>query len=155
MRSSRRRGTIRDTRSGHHLLLVHAHRARRLLKYIGFNGTGRQTRDVFHPGDLAALIDRQIRTLRRDGRRIYTAGGGPANSISLSQLTAWCDSRFGSHSPEADPAPRSYDIPWVAMDNRDARRDFNWAPEIDLPELLEKIAVHADCHPGWLEVSGV
>jgi CDP-paratose 2-epimerase len=134
---------------------IHAHRARRLLKYIGFNGTGRQTRDVFHPGDLAALIDRQIRTLRRDGRRIYTAGGGPANSISLSQLTAWCDSRFGSHSPEADPAPRSYDIPWVAMDNRDARRDFNWAPEIDLPELLEKIAVHADCHPGWLEVSGV
>ncbi len=34
---------------------IHAHARRRPLRYIGFDGTGKQTRDVFHPRDLAAL----------------------------------------------------------------------------------------------------
>ena len=32
----------------------------------------------------------------RTGSAIYTAGGGPANAMSLAQLTAWCDERFGA-----------------------------------------------------------
>jgi CDP-paratose 2-epimerase len=62
---------------------VNAHLRRRRLRYIGFDGTGYQARDAFHPRDLAALLVAQMRTARSDGQRVYTAGGGPANTMSL------------------------------------------------------------------------
>ncbi len=34
---------------------IHAHARRHPLRFIGFDGTGQQTRDVFHPRDLTAL----------------------------------------------------------------------------------------------------
>jgi len=134
---------------------IHAHLRRRPLRYIGFGGAGRQVRDALHPRDLAALIDAQLGAARGDGRRLYVAGGGPANALSLAQLTSWCDRRFGSHAPQPDPRPRPYDIPWIVMDSGDAARDFAWAPELHMPELLEEIAAHAEAHPEWLEISGV
>lgn len=132
---------------------VNAHLRRRPIRYIGFNGSGCQTRDAFHPRDLAALLLAQMRTDRRDGQRIYTAGGGTANAMSLAQLTAWCDHRFGRHVPSADPQPRQYDIPWMVMDNTAAARDFGWAIETPLTAILDEIAQHAYAHPEWLEVS--
>jgi CDP-paratose 2-epimerase len=132
---------------------VNAHLRRRPIRYIGFNGTGYQARDAFHPRDLAALLVAQMRTGRSDGQRVYTAGGGPANTMSLAQLTAWCDERFGRHVPSPDPEPRMYDIPWVAMDNTGAAMDFGWHIEMSLPTILEEIAQHANNHPDWLEVS--
>jgi CDP-paratose 2-epimerase len=84
---------------------------------------------------------------------IYTIGGGPANTMSLAQLTAWCNERFGRHEPGVEPAPRLYDIPWVAMDNCEVARDFGWRVETPLVAILEEIAVHAENHPDWLEIS--
>ena len=127
---------------------------RRPLRYIGFDGTGKQVRDAFHPRDLAALLDTQMRTERTGGRRIYNVGGGVRNAMSLAQLTAWCDARFGRHAPESDLRERPYDIPWMAMDSRLAEDDFGWSVETPLEELLEEIACHAEQHPEWLERSG-
>jgi CDP-paratose 2-epimerase len=132
---------------------VNAHLRRRPIRYIGFNGAGYQARDAFHPRDLTALMVAQMRTARSDGQRVYTAGGGPANTMSLAQLTAWCDARFGPHAPAVDPEPRRYDIPWMVMDNTGAARDFGWQIEMSLPTILEGIAQHASDHPDWLEVS--
>ena len=78
---------------------VNAHLRKRPLRYIGFDGSGRQVRDAFHPRDLAGLLDAQMRTARKGGQRVYMAGGGASNAMSLAQLTAWCDARFGPHSP--------------------------------------------------------
>ena len=133
---------------------INAHLRRRRTRYIGFEGTGYQVRDAFHPRDLAALLTAQMRSGRTDGQRIYTAGGGPANAMSLAQLTSWCDAHCGPHAPERDPQPRTYDVPWVIMSNRDARRDFGWSPKITLETLLSEIASHAEAHPEWLELSG-
>lgn len=132
---------------------IHAHARRRPLRYIGYDGTGKQTRDVFHPRDLAALVDVQINCTRSAGQRLYCAGGGPGNAISLAQLTAWCDARFGAHRPTADPQPRSYDIPWMVMDSSDAARDFGWRVQFPLAGILEEIAEHAEGDPNWLEKS--
>ena len=132
---------------------LNAHLRRRPIRYIGLNGAGYQTRDAFHPRDLAALIMAQMSTARHDGQRVYTAGGGRANTMSLAQLTAWCDGRFGRHAPAVDPEPRIYDIPWIVMDNTEAAKDFGWKVEISLPTILEGIAQHASQHPDWLEVS--
>ncbi len=112
-------------------------------------------RDVFHPRDLCALLNAQMNTQRAGGQRIYVAGGGPQNAMSLAQLHAWCDSRFGAHVPQSDPAPRPYDIPWLVMDNCDAQRAFAWRLETSLDSLLDEIAVHAGQNPDWLETSGL
>lgn len=133
---------------------VNAHLRRRPLTYIGFDGQGKQVRDALHPSDLAALLGAQMRTERRSGQRIYTAGGGPGNSMSLRELTAWCDDRFGAHRPGSDLRPRAYDVPWTIMDNGGAARDFGWRPETTLEQTLGEIARHAEANPGWLERSG-
>ncbi len=132
---------------------IHAHARRLPLRFIGFDGTGKQTRDVFHPRDLTALADAQMNCDRSGGQRIYCAGGGRANAISLAQLTAWCDRRFGPYAPTADTRPRPYDIPWVVMDSSDAERDFGWRVEFPLASILEEIAQHAERNPDWLERS--
>jgi CDP-paratose 2-epimerase len=134
---------------------LNAHLRRRPLRYIGFQGKGLQTRDALHPGDLAELLLRQMRCTRTGGQRVYVAGGGPANAISLAQLTAWCDARFGPHPVTPDPLPRRFDVPWVAMDNAHAMRDFGWQLRTPLAAILEEVAAHAEAHPDWLELSGV
>jgi CDP-paratose 2-epimerase len=133
---------------------INAHLRRRPLRYIGFDGSGHQSRDAFHPRDLAALVHAQMACSRDGGRRVYTAGGGPGNVMSLAQLTAWCDSRFGPHLVDCDPRPRLYDIPWVAMSNRAVTGDFGWTPAAKVGDILEEIAAHAEQHPDWLRLSG-
>ena len=89
---------------------------------------------------------------RSNGQRIYCAGGGRLNSISLAQLTAWCDGRFGEHAPAADTRPRPYDIPWVVMDSARVQQRFGWMRRRTLVSILDEIAEHARSHPEWLDV---
>jgi CDP-paratose 2-epimerase len=134
---------------------INAHLRRRPMRYTGFGGTGHQVRDAFHPRDLAALLTAQMQATSHGGRRVYTAGGGAANAMSLAQLTAWCNHRFGAHVPKPDSASRPYDIPWVIMDSSEAERDFGWRPKMGIEELLGGIATHAAENPDWLERSGL
>jgi CDP-paratose 2-epimerase len=134
---------------------INAHLRRQPLRYIGFGGEGKQVRDALHPRDLAALLDSQMSAARVDGQRLYTAGGGIANSLSLAQLTAWCDAAFGPHRPEPDARERPYDVPWVAMASEEAERDFGWAVETPITGILQEIAAHAIANPDWLERSGL
>ena len=132
---------------------LHAHAARLPLRYIGFGGHGYQVRDAFHPEDLAALIGLQFRRTP-PADPIYNAGGGAENSMSLAQLTAWCDERFGPHRPEPDVRPRPFDIPWLIMDYTRTHNDFGWTPARDLASILDEIAAHVRDNPGWLQRSG-
>jgi CDP-paratose 2-epimerase len=134
---------------------VNAHLRKRPLRYIGFDGSGRQVRDALHPRDLAALVDAQISSSRTGGQRLFTAGGGTGNAISLRQLTAWCDDRFGPHAPQPDLRERPYDIPWIVMDSSEAEGDFGWRIEVPIGAILEEIAAHAAAHPQWLETAGL
>jgi CDP-paratose 2-epimerase len=132
---------------------INAHLRRRPLQYIGFEGTGHQTRDVFHPGDLSTLLMAQMRTSRVGGQRVYTAGGGSGNAMSLAQLTAWCDDRFGKHDIKVSSENRPFDVPWIVMDNGDAARDFGWCIGAPIITILDEIAEHASRQPEWLEIS--
>jgi len=134
---------------------INAHLRRRPLRYIGFDGTGKQVRDALHPRDLTGLLDAQMKCGRAGGARVYTVGGGSGNAISLAGLNAWCDARFQPWAPQADPRPRKYDVPWLAMDSHNAETEFNWRAQSALPNILEEIACHAERHPDWLERSGV
>jgi CDP-paratose 2-epimerase len=133
---------------------LHAHAARLPLRYIGFGGLGYQVRDALHPDDLADLIVLQILGKDPSGDTTYNLGGGRDNAMSLAQLTAWCDERFGPHAPVADHRPRPFDIPWVIMDSRRALRDFGWQPKRSLTSILDEIAAHAQENPDWLKRAG-
>ena len=132
---------------------INAHLRRRGLRYIGFDGMGHQSRDVLHIEDLAALIARQLRGPQAG--RLYTVGGGPERTMSLRQMTAWCDRRFGAELAVAsDPEPRPYDIPWFVTDARRVQSEFGWTPTVSMEGILNEIADHAEAHPRWLEWSG-
>jgi len=132
---------------------VHAHSTRRSLKYLGFGGHGFQVRDALHPHDLARMVDSQLRS-GGPGQLVNVSGGQP-NSMSLAQLTAWCDERFGPHQPISDGADRAYDVPWLILDSSQALAVMNWKPLISLHQILEEIADHAAANPDWLTWCGV
>jgi CDP-paratose 2-epimerase len=129
---------------------IHSYRARRPLKYIGFEGS--QVRDCLHPRDLASLVAMQLQHPEKGGQ-ILNVSGGVANSISLCQLSQWCARRFGEHQVSSDPTPRPFDVPWLVLDCSNARQQWNWRPETPLETILQEIARHAEQNPGWLEIS--
>ncbi len=108
---------------------IHSHRGKRPLKYIGFDGLGHQVRDCLHPRDLLNLIERQIVDRGADKPRIVNVSGGVQSGMSLCQLTAWCDERFGKHLVTSDRTPCALDLPWVVLDNRLACQTWDWQPQ--------------------------
>jgi CDP-paratose 2-epimerase len=111
-------------------------------------------RDCLHPRDLVPLLQQQLQAPRCDfAERIVNASGGAASAMSLRQLTAWCDERFGAHPVASDAQPRPFDLPWVVLDHQRASQRWSWAPQTPLAQILEQIAEHAVARPEWLDVS--
>ena len=132
---------------------LNAHLRRRPLKYIGFDGGGHQVRDCLHPRDLVPVLLAQMNNADKGKPRIANFSGGAKNSLSLAQLTDWCDARFGKHAVASEAAPRPFDIPWMVLDSSLAEKAWDWSPKILLPQVLDEIAKHAEQNPHWLDVS--
>jgi len=134
---------------------LHAHAARRRLGFFGFGGRGLQVRDALHPSDLATIVIKQITGAGdvKPGQILHVAGSSD-NSMSLAQLTAWCDERFGPHPAVSNSATRPFDVPWVVLDSSRTRRLFDWKPAKSLPQILDEIAAHVASHPDWLNLAG-
>ena len=133
---------------------INAWLRRRPLKYIGFGGHGHQVRDLLHPRDLAPLLLLQFATKGLPtAERIVNLSGGAHSALSLRQLSDWCETRFGIHTVNTDPAPRPFDLPWVVLDSSRAQRVWAWKPSTPASSILEEIAAHAEAHPEWLDLS--
>ena len=130
---------------------IHSWRARRALKYIGFDGAGHQVRDCLHVADLTSLVREQLVTRRTDQPRVINVGGGLRNSMSLRNLSAWCEQRFGAGEVGADLRPRPFDLPWIVMDCTLAEESWGWRPRIAIEQTLEEIARHAEANADWLD----
>lgn len=133
---------------------LHAYAAHRPLKYVGFQGMGYQVRDAFHPSDLAMLLWKQLNFSGKTEQRIFNVGGGAVNAMSLAQLTAWCQQRWGSREVTPDLRVRPFDVPWVVMNHDSVTNEFDWRPTKPLSTILEEIADHAESHPNWLKMTG-
>jgi CDP-paratose 2-epimerase len=130
---------------------IHSFREGRPLKYIGFGGEGHQVRDCLHPRDLIPLLRQQFaEPLDSSHPRIVNVSGGIENSMSLRQLSAWCEGRFGPKKIAAVAETRAFDIPWMVLDASLARSTWNWRPQTAIEQVLQEIADHADENPDWL-----
>jgi CDP-paratose 2-epimerase len=133
---------------------INSHLRKRPLKYIGFGGGGHQVRDCLHPRALVPVLLAQMKSDGKNKPRVANFSGGTQNSMSLAQLTDWCDARFGKHAVATDANPRPFDIPWMILDSTLAEKNWNWSPQISLKKVLDEIAAHAEQNPNWLEFSG-
>ena len=133
---------------------IHAWHSRHPLRYLGFGGHGHQVRDCLHPRDLASLLLRQFGAPRLAvADRMVNLSGGAGSAMSLRQLSAWCGRRFGPREVGTEGLTRPFDLPWVVLNPAKAARVWDWRPMTATPAILEELALHAEQHPGWLELS--
>jgi CDP-paratose 2-epimerase len=132
---------------------IHSFREKKPLKYIGFNGTGHQVRDALHPKDLVPLLFRQMLEPEREAPKIINLGGGVQNSLSLKELSSWCEDRFGQNEVLASQDERPIDAPWIVMDSTTAQNAWNWSVKTKIDQILEEIANHAKKNPDWLSLT--
>jgi CDP-paratose 2-epimerase len=132
---------------------LHAWRARRPLKYIGFGGQGHQVRDLLHPRDLIDVFDRQMNDSGPSASRVFNLAGGAGQCMSLRQLSQWCAARWGEHAVQSQPQPRPFDLPWVVLDSARAKERWGFEPRTRGPQILDEIAAFAEQNPQWLDLS--
>ena len=132
---------------------IHSFKEKNPLKYIGFNGSGHQVRDALHPRDLVPLLSRQLMEPSWDAPKIINVGGGIENSMSLKELSDWCEKRLGPNKVVSSLEQRTMDAPWIVMDSTVAQNAWNWRVQSRLERILEEIADHADQNPNWLSFS--
>ena len=94
---------------------IHSFKENKSLKYIGFNGTGHQVRDALHPKDLVPILSLQMLEPDSEAPKIINLGGGLENSLSLKELSNWCEDRFDQKRfPLMIDAPW---MPWIVMNS--------------------------------------
>jgi CDP-paratose 2-epimerase len=126
------------------MLWVACHVFKKELSYIGYNGTGKQVRDVLHIDDLCDLILLQINRFDEFNGEIFNAGGGLKNSISLQEMTALCQEITGVTIPlGSDTRTRPNDLIWYVTDNSRVSGSFGWKPRRTVRDTI------ADTHQ-WL-----
>jgi CDP-paratose 2-epimerase len=105
------------------------------LTYTGFRG--KQVRDLLHPTDLFALIEKQVD--RPDGQT-YNVGGGAPGSVSLRELTALCREITGNAIEVAEDAATSpVDVPHYVTDHARVSAAFDWEPHCTPREIMNDI----------------
>jgi CDP-paratose 2-epimerase len=130
---------------------IHSFREKKPLQYIGFNGSGHQVRDALHPKDLVPLLSQQMMEPDWKAPKIVNLGGGNENSMSLKELSSWCQDRFGENEVIASNEIRPMDAPWIVMDSTTAQNAWNWRVETKIEDILNEIAQHAEENATWLK----
>lgn len=122
------------------MLWVACHIFKRDLSYIGYNGTGKQVRDVLHIDDLCDLILLQIHRLDEFNGEIFNVGGGLNNSISLQEMTALCKEVTGRAASISNVSQtRPNDLIWYVTDNSRVSRAFGWKPKRSVKDTITDI----------------
>ena len=111
------------------------------LSYMGFGGDGLQVRDVLHVDDLYDLLVRQLADLERNSAQgFYNVGGGMENSISLCELTAFCQEISGKRLEIGRVAEtRDADVPYYVSDCSAVTGATGWKPQRKLRTVLEDV----------------
>jgi CDP-paratose 2-epimerase len=121
-------------------LWVARHFWKQHLQYIGFNGSGKQVRDVLHIDDLYALIKMQITHFDLFLGGTYNVGGGHEISTSLLELTAICEEVTGNKIEITGVLEnRSADLPIYITDNSRIYEISGWKANKSVNTIVRDI----------------
>lgn len=110
------------------------------LKYIGYGGSGKQVRDILHVDDLVKLIDKQVHNIENFENKIYNAGGGSQNSVSLMEMTAMCEKITGNKIKiESIAETRTADLRIFITDNSQIEMETHWKPVKTVEDIFTDI----------------
>jgi CDP-paratose 2-epimerase len=114
-----------------------AHHLGTPLRYIGFDGTGRQVRDLIHVDDLVELLDDQLLRGEHWDGLVANVGGGLDCSLSLLETTALCREITG-REVRVEPAgeQRPGDIPVYVSDCSRLFGHTDWRPAKSARDVL-------------------
>ena len=110
------------------------------LKYIGYDGTGKQVRDILHVDDLIDLIDLQIHQIEKFIGKIYNVGGGLEKSASLLEMTFICEKITGNKIViGSEKVTRPADLRMYVTDNSLIEKEIGWKPKKSVENVFEDI----------------
>lgn len=110
------------------------------VTYMGFEGSGKQVRDLLHPHDLYRLINLQVEKIDSYNADIFNVGGGLESSASLLELTKLCQEVTGKTVPvKVSPETTSVDIPYYVSNYEKCQKTFGWKPGIHPKEMMVEI----------------
>ncbi|MEA2296202.1 MAG: CDP-paratose 2-epimerase [Solirubrobacteraceae bacterium] len=119
---------------------VLAHRRGNPLKYIGFDGSGRQVRDLLHVDDLVDLLDDQLARPEHWDGVVANVGGGRACSLSLRETTDLCREITGREvEVTAAGEDRPGDVPVYLSDCAAVFAHTDWRPRRTPRDVLSDI----------------
>ena len=118
--------------------------ARLLGRPITVYGDGRQVRDVLWVDDLVDLYQRAIEKIDVARGRVYNAGGGAGNTLSLLRLIELLKEYTGNDDPVAFDDWRPGDQRCFVADTSKAYRELGWSPKTDPAEGVRRLAAWAE-----------
>jgi CDP-paratose 2-epimerase len=124
-----------------------AHRLGRPLTYIGFDGSGRQVRDLIHVDDAIDLLEDQLERPEHWDGVVCNAGGGRECSLSLAETTELCRELTGREvavQPAGEDRPG--DIPVYISDCARLYAHTPWRPTRSARDVLADIAAWVEYH---------
>jgi CDP-paratose 2-epimerase len=126
------------------VLWLAKHYYNKSLAYFGFNGSGKQVRDILHIDDLFSLVLDQIINFEKYDGKVLNSGGGRNCSISLKELTKLCVELTKNKIPiEAVQEERVADVRIYITDNSYVSSINNWKPTHTPESIMQDIY-------GWL-----
>jgi CDP-paratose 2-epimerase len=122
------------------VLWMARHIFKKKLSYIGFGGKGKQVRDVIHIDDVFDIVNLQIKRMKNFNGQIYNIGGGEKNSVSLIELTKYCEDISGNKMLiKSVSQTRQGDIKLYITDNSKINKQTGWKPKKTVNEVLKDI----------------
>lgn len=110
------------------------------LSYIGFDGSGKQVRDVLDIDDLFDLLKIQLKDIKKYSGEIFNVGGGKKNSLSLLELTDFCRKISGNKiAIRSLKEERPGDIRIYISDINKITSLSGWNPKKSIKTTLEDV----------------
>lgn len=108
------------------------------LTYIGYEGKGKQVRDVVHIDDLCDAVVLELKNLDDVNGEVFNIGGGIENTVSLVELTTLCREVTGKETQiDIVPEGRPGDIRFYISDSQKFAKRLGWKPRYDMREIVQ------------------
>ena len=120
-------------------LWIIKHIFKQKLSYIGFNGTGKQIRDVLFINDFCELVLISIKKFNSIKNQTFCIGGGKKNQVDLRKLTNLCQ-KVTKNKIKIKRIKKTsiYDIPYFVSKNAKAKRLLSWKPRTNIKDIITK-----------------